>query len=334
MRYLPAHAQHIGSRSYQQDSFGLADRDQEAFLAHAGFLAVLCDGMGGMEHGDVASQTAVKAVLDGYAEKTPGETIPAALERSVRLANERVVEAAQKLGFKDGVGTTLIATVLHETSLYYFSVGDSGLFHVHDGQLQMVNRPHVFSNLLDQAAAMGKISRADAELHPERDSLTSYIGIQVLEEVDRNTEPWPTGQGDTILLASDGLFKTLEPVDIVQCLRGHPQSWPDALIASTLARQHPGQDNVTVVSVTSDAGGLGDWIPPVADSVFAGPSAPERLMTVRSMLESSMMESSIMERSLSVPMPPASGLNPWLIAAAFLFLVAIGLAGLWYFSTH
>ena len=51
MRHLPAHAQHIGSRRYQQDSFGFADPDDDDFLAHGGFLAVLCDGMGGMEHG-------------------------------------------------------------------------------------------------------------------------------------------------------------------------------------------------------------------------------------------------------------------------------------------
>jgi serine/threonine protein phosphatase PrpC len=314
MRYLPAHAQHIGSRSYQQDSFGFADPEEEAFLAHAGFLAVLCDGMGGMEHGDVASQTAVRAVLDAYSQKTPEETIPEALERSVRTANERVIEAALNLGFKEGVGTTLVATVLHKTSLYFFSVGDSGLFHVRNGHLQMVNRPHVFSNLLDQAAAIGKISRAEAEQHPERDSLTSFIGIHVLEEVDRNTEAWPVSEGDTILLASDGMFKTLEPVEIVACLKGHPQSWPTALVARTLAQGNPGQDNVTVVSVTFDTGALGDWIRRPEESVF-----PETPFT---------------NSTASVRADSSPHANAWLIAAAFLLLVAIGLGGLWYFSSH
>src|ERR1700681_3611397 len=77
MRYLPAHAQHIGARHYQQDSLGLADPEDHAFLAHGGYLAVLCDGMGGMEHGDIASQTAVHATLDAYAQKIPTESIPA-----------------------------------------------------------------------------------------------------------------------------------------------------------------------------------------------------------------------------------------------------------------
>ena len=57
-------------------------------------LFVVCDGMGGMEHGDLASETAVRAMLNAYALKTPDESIPQALERSVREANQRVIEAA------------------------------------------------------------------------------------------------------------------------------------------------------------------------------------------------------------------------------------------------
>src|ERR1700722_17193135 len=183
MRYLPAHAQHIGARHYQQDSLGLADPEDQAFLAHGGYLAVLCDGMGGMEHGDIASQTAVRATLDAYALKTPEESIPAALERSAREANERVIEAALNLGLKEGVGTTLVAAVLHAGGLYFISVGDSAVFHVRAGQVHMVNRPHVFANLLDQAAARGDISHSEAAQHPERESLTSFIGIHTLEEI-------------------------------------------------------------------------------------------------------------------------------------------------------
>ena len=162
MRYLPAHAQHIGARHYQQDSIGLADPDDSAFLAHGGFLAVLCDGMGGMEHGDVASQTAVRAILDAYAKKLPAESIPAALERSARAANEQVIAAALALGLKEGVGTTLVAAVLHDGFLYFLSVGDSAIYHVRGGDIHMVNRPHVFANLLDQAADRGQISRSEA----------------------------------------------------------------------------------------------------------------------------------------------------------------------------
>jgi len=312
MRYLPSHAQHIGSRHYQQDSFGFADPDDEIFLAHGGFLAILCDGMGGMEHGDVASQTAVRSFLDAYALKTPEESIPAALERSVREANQSVIDAALQLGFREGVGTTLVAAVVKERSLYFISVGDSGVFHVRGNQAQMVNRPHVFANLLDAALASGKITQAEAEQHPERESLTSFIGIHELEEIDRNTEAWPLAEGETVLLASDGMFKTLDSTEIATCLEGNPQSWPHTLVSRTLAQQRPGQDNVTVVSVTVDSGTLAEWTPSPDANLFPP------------------MHSHIPAKA----QPEPAGGKAWLVAAAFLLLIAIGFGGLWYFSSH
>jgi serine/threonine protein phosphatase PrpC len=253
MRYLPGNAQHIGARHSQQDSFCFADPNDQAFIAHAGFLAVVCDGMGGMEHGDAASHTAVRAFLDAYLRKTPEETIPAALERSAREANDQVVALAHSLGMSEGVGTTLIAAAVSGASLFFISVGDSAIFHVSGGKLRMVNHPHVFANLLDAAVARGAMSREDAQNHPERDSLTSFIGAATLEEIDRNLEPWPLRDGDTILLASDGMFKTLAADEIRASLKGNPQSWPETLVEQTLAKQHEYQDNVTVLSVTVES---------------------------------------------------------------------------------
>ena len=254
MSFLPGNAQHIGARSSQQDSFGFGDPDDEVFLAHGGFVAVVCDGMGGMEHGDLASRTAVRSFLDAYGRKNPAESIPAALERSVREANEQVVEMAHELGAASSVGTTLVAAVLansgREKAMYFISVGDSGLFHVSNGQIQTVNRPHIFANLLDSAVSRGAMSKEQALLHPERESLTSFIGVEVLEEIDQNLDPWPMSDGDSILLASDGLFKTLMTEEILGSLIGPPQQWPDALVARTLERKYEYQDNVTVLSVT------------------------------------------------------------------------------------
>src|SRR5580693_7503964 len=126
MSFLPGNAQHIGARSSQQDSFGFGDPDDVEFLSHGGFIAVVCDGMGGMEHGDAASRMAVRAFLDAYQRKTPAETIPDALERSAREANDRVVEMAHAMGAAESVGTTLVAAALTDSeygkSMYFISV--------------------------------------------------------------------------------------------------------------------------------------------------------------------------------------------------------------------
>src|SRR5581483_4806735 len=217
MGFLAGNAQHIGARHSQQDSFGFSDPDDQEFVAHGGFLAIVCDGMGGMEYGDAASRTAVRAFLDAYLRKTAAEPIPDALVRSVHEANQQVLALAASLGLIEGIGTTLIAATLHDGAMYYISVGDSGLFHVNGTGLRMINRPHIFANVLDAAVARGNLSAEDAANHPERESLTSYIGAQRLEEIDWNADPFPLADDDAVLLASDGLFKTLELDEMHAC---------------------------------------------------------------------------------------------------------------------
>jgi len=253
MRFLAGNAQHIGARHSQQDSFGFADPSDSAFLEHGGFLAIVCDGMGGMECGDAASRTAVRAFLDAYSRKTSSETIPNALLRSVHEANQQVLALAAGLGLIEGIGTTLIAAALYERSMFYVSVGDSGLFYVNGSGIRMVNRAHIFANIRDAAVAQGTMSADDAARHPERESLTSYIGAQKLEEIDRNTDPIPLTEDDAILLASDGLFKTLTSDEMRAACIGPPQAWPESLVAATMAKKRDYQDNVTVLSMALDS---------------------------------------------------------------------------------
>jgi serine/threonine protein phosphatase PrpC len=336
MRFLPGNAQHIGARHSQQDSFGFSDPSNAAFTGHGGFLAIVCDGMGGMEFGDEASRAAVKTFLEAYARKTPEENIPAALERSVREANTQVVELATRLGMKDGVGTTLVAAALHQNSLYYISVGDSGVFLCAPGEFRMINRAHVFANVLDAAVARGTMSREDAQTHPERESLTSYIGTETLEEIDRNIEPYPMHDGDTVLLASDGMFKTLSPEEIRACLAGDPQRWAEVLVAQTMAHKREYQDNVTVVSVTaSDA--LSQTIPPTRPMQPAAvpmpaapipPPPPPKPAPAQAVPSQPAIEWPSGEHA-AVPTPPSRSHPIWLLVV-LLVIVAAGAAGWWY----
>jgi serine/threonine protein phosphatase PrpC len=253
MRFFHASAQHIGARRSQEDSFGFSGSDDPAFLGHGGFLAVLCDGMGGMEHGAEASRNAVDAFLQAYRTKERDETIPTALQRSVRETNAEVLDLGRRLGATEGIGTTLIAAVLHKSFLYYVSVGDSGLFHLARGSrgtLRRINRPHVFSTFLEQAVARGILTEQAALEHPERDALTSFIGAEPLDEIDCSADPLRLSAGDTILLASDGLFNTLSSMEIRRAMEGDPRNWPDLLVARTLERKNEYQDNITALTLT------------------------------------------------------------------------------------
>lgn len=191
--------------------------------------------------------------------------------------------------------------------MHYLSVGDSGVFLVSGGKVQMLNRPHVYANVLDQAVARGALSAEQAAIHPERDSLTSFVGIPTLHEIDRETEPRALSSGDTILLASDGLFKTLEIAEIQGCLTGPPQSWPSVLVERTIAKSVPAQDNVTVLSVTPAGDAAPEWVPFSPGSVFDAAPAREA------------------ESSSLLKVPAWRGKRwPWILAA----LVVVGDAAL------
>jgi serine/threonine protein phosphatase PrpC len=304
-RILSGHAQHIGARHSQQDSFGFGDPDDEAFISHGGFLAVVCDGMGGMEHGEAASRAAVEAFLEAYQRKTSEESIPDALLRSVRETNQAVVSLAGTLHAVENMGTTLIAAAVIPGAFHHISVGDSALFRVTPEEFAIVNRQHVFSNFLEEAVERGVMSREDADRHPERESLTSYIGVQNLEEIDRSVEPLPLPEGDTVLLASDGMFKSLEGEEMLACLYGPPQTWPEALVAKTMSKGFEFQDNVTVLSVT-----------------FAGPDT-------EAITEEMPIETTALQSALPPPPPSNRRMVNVMILIVVLMLTAATAAALW-----
>jgi|SRR5579872_1297841 len=350
MRFIAGNAQHIGARHSQQDSFGFSDPDDTPFVEHGGFLAILCDGMGGMEYGDAASRTAVRAFLDAYQRKSADESIPAALERSVHEANQQVVALATRLGLVEGIGTTLIATTLHQHSMYFISVGDSGIFQASAGDLRMINRPHVFANVLDAAVARGNMSPEDAANHPERESLTSYIGAQKLEEIDRNLDPIPVGDEDVVLLASDGLFKTLHLEEMRACCSGPPQSWPEKMVERTMAKQREYQDNVTVLSVALESARTLS-LPATAPPKHVEQTEPFELPKTVRMAPEGAPQPVARAMTPSLPEPPAAlawtppvqaaplpppprGRTGFLIPLIVLLLLAAAGAGWWYWREH
>lgn len=249
MRYILGNAQHIGSRDSQQDSFGFSDLNNAAFVSHGGFVAVAADGMGGMEHGDAASRTAVRTFLDTYGAKTEQETIPEALGRAVRAANDAVFALSTEFGSVEGIGTTLVAVVICDNLLHWISVGDSNAYLYRDRRLTLLTHPHVFANLLDSAVARGAMTREEASRHPERESLTSYVGTREVDEIDLNSEAYPLRPGDRLLLSSDGLFKTLSVEEMLPHLAAHPQTAAETLVRKTLDKRLPHQDNVTALVI-------------------------------------------------------------------------------------
>ncbi|MCC6364398.1 MAG: protein phosphatase 2C domain-containing protein [Bryobacterales bacterium] len=253
MKLIPGNAQHIGSRQQQQDAFGFSNLSNEAFRKHGGMLAVVADGMGGMAHGEIAARTALKTFLDSYQAKAETESIPDALLRSLHAANAAVFQQALTMGAAEDMGTTLVAAALWENQMFWISAGDSGIFLYRDEEFTQANGSHVFATDLDEKASQGMISREDALAHPEREALTSFLGMERLALIDRNLRPFFLREKDVVLLASDGLFKTLSFAGMMEAMEGDAQLLSEALVSRALAAEKPYQDNITVVAIRAEA---------------------------------------------------------------------------------
>ena len=252
-RIIPGNAQHKGERNEQQDSFGFSDFENDEFVKHAGFLAIVADGMGGMALGKESSEIAVKTFLEVYAEKEVGESIPAALDRCLHRANRSVNRKAAEAGVEGEAGTTLVAAVIHGKRLYRISAGDSRIYLFRDNKLQQLTQDYNYGRVLDRMVENGEIGRAEAASHPSRAALTSYLGKAELDEYDQPTDvPIELKPGDKVLLASDGLFGFLPEADIETLMLRYPQQAAEALIAATINSNQPYQDNVTVAILGYD----------------------------------------------------------------------------------
>jgi len=258
VRYLPGNAQHIGSREDQQDSFGFSRLDEPSAASQGAFVAAIADGMGGLANGREASQAAIKAFLASYAEKPgnetiPAEAIPAALQRSLLAANDAVVEAGERLGQRGDVGSTFVAAAFFNQLLYWVSVGDSALYLLRGGRLTLLNSFHIHGNDLDRGVSEGAISREEAAAHPDREALTSYLGQDPPAEIELTVRPFRLQDGDQVILATDGIFKTLTEEEMNRATDASPQRTCEQLVRYALEANKEYQDNLTVVAVSYDA---------------------------------------------------------------------------------
>jgi len=250
LKYIPANAQHIGARREQQDSFAFSDPADKTFVAHGGLLGIIADGMGGLEGGRQASGAAVAAFLAAYSRKTIAEQIPAALTRSLSEANAAVKAVAQQMGTEESTGTTLVAGVIHNTSLYWISAGDSRMYVLRQGHLARVNADHTYGADLWPEVAAGRMDRQQAQADPQAPHLTSYLGLPEVPSYDVSLRPFPLEPDDIFLACTDGVYRTIGEEEMAGAFQSAPPSAAcDAIKAATLAKNNPGQDNLTVIAI-------------------------------------------------------------------------------------
>lgn len=253
MKIIPGGHQDVGRRKDQQDAFWFSDYKDAAFVAHGGALAIVADGMGGLEKGSEASQLAVTTFGRRYLSKSKAQTVPEALYKAFWEANNAVCQLSRRVDDSNNVGTTLVAAVIANGQLHWIAAGDSRLYVLRRGELTQLTIDHNYSEVLRQQVSSGELSPEEAAQHPDRNSLTSYLGMPDLEEIDRSIGPFILESGDWVLLCSDGLHGTLTEAEIIAELHGVPLEAADRLIQRTLAKNLTHQDNVTVAIMSYES---------------------------------------------------------------------------------
>jgi len=247
IKIVPCNCQDLGARKRQEDAFAFSDLSDSALVENKGLLAVVADGMGGLARGDLASQVAVGIFLREHGNKNPGDSFEHFLRRTVTIANYAVFD----LGLDDNgnapPGTTLVAVVIYRDQLHWVAAGDSQIFIYRDNRLRQLNREHIYANQLQIDVNQGLISRKEAENHPERGYLTSYLGLPELHELDISEEPEVLQPGDSVLLCSDGLTNTLTEEEISETLDEESGNIAEALVNKALEKEKRYQDNITVL---------------------------------------------------------------------------------------
>ena len=214
-------------------------------------IAVLADGMGGHQAGEVASRMAVDDLLGSLTElmsDSGDNAVPASdmfnfVCGTIASSNRRIYEAAESNSSQSGMGTTVIAAVVQDGCLYAGHVGDSRLYLMRDHRLQRITRDHsLVQDLVDKGFYTEDEARNAAISHVVTRALGTGAEVEV-DLVQQNTM-----HDDLFLLCSDGLTDMLRDKQIESVLQDETvdlKTQAEELVK--LANLHGGKDNISVI---------------------------------------------------------------------------------------
>jgi len=236
----------IGTRKTQQDTIFGQFNDTSG-------IAIVCDGMGGLQGGEKASETAVTMLAEDFFAEEEMEDVPAFFRKEAIKIDEAVSRLCDENGTLLEAGTTMVSVIIQEDKLFWLSIGDSKIYIIRDQEIITVNRLHNYRMTMDQMMQQGTMSEEEyqkKEKHAE--ALISFLGMGNVSLMDINPQGFELKDKDVILLSSDGLYRVLSDETIQGIVKKHMfnlQDAADALTEETTRRAVKSQDNTSVVLV-------------------------------------------------------------------------------------
>ena len=195
-------------RKQNQDAYELRQLDKNTLLA------VVCDGMGGAKSGNIASSLAVdvftQEVVRSWSPSMDLDRIAQMLTSAVKLANFTVYDQAQQFEEFDGMGTTLVAVLVHGKYATVVNVGDSRAYAIDMDGITQITRDH---SLVQMMVDRGDLSAEQAKSYPGKNFITRAIGTEQLVSCDIYHRE--VSRGDYLLLCSDGLSNIVSDLEML-----------------------------------------------------------------------------------------------------------------------
>lgn len=210
-------------------------------------LAIVADGMGGHNAGEVASSLAVRTLENKWnsiPDNLQAEDAAAWIKEAINEANKIIFDHSRNDAALEGMGTTIVLAICTEDYLAIGHVGDSRAYLMKNGNINQVTEDH---SLVNELLKTGQISEGDAEEHPRKNVLLRAVGTEENVEADIHTFTWQ--EGDTLLLCSDGLINKISDEEIKRLYSTEKdnETWSKELMHA--ANERGGEDNITLAVV-------------------------------------------------------------------------------------
>ncbi|MBL8069168.1 MAG: Stp1/IreP family PP2C-type Ser/Thr phosphatase [Armatimonadetes bacterium] len=232
-------------RENNEDKHEFFIAEKESDLAAKGHVFVVCDGMGGHEAGQCASEIACKTFIDVY-RSHPSEDYMAATRAAVTAATRFIHDISLAIPSRKGMGTTLVALIFRQDAVLIVNVGDSRAYRLRNGEVEQLTTDHTW---VEETVAAGMMTREEAEAHPYRHVITRALGTE--RDVACDLFEHPLAEGDVFMVCSDGVTNHVADDQIGRILAtAHPSEAAWRLVGDALVGG--GSDNATAIVVRVD----------------------------------------------------------------------------------
>ncbi|WDF83680.1 Stp1/IreP family PP2C-type Ser/Thr phosphatase [Lacticaseibacillus pabuli] len=215
-------------------------------------LAIVADGMGGHQGGDVASEMAVSHIGYAFEEMTSSDMTVAAkwLINELARENDRILTRGQQFSDLTGMGTTIVAVLTCGDKFIVANIGDSRAYLYRKGRFVQITEDH---SLVNELVRSGELTPEEAKNFPRKNLITRSLGVA--PDVEPDVDTYDLIKGDMLLLCSDGLSKTVDDSQMAQVMSSKLtlQEKADRLIE--LANEAGGPDNISALIASAENGG-------------------------------------------------------------------------------